>query len=142
VTSLVFPIAFSVSFVISGMFSSYYRKAIVGIHGSIKGEDCKLIVLQHYTDARSLYIYRKAIGTKDGRLRQTGTRVLSHVWTSPPVLHVWTPPPVQHLQTPPPVRHLQTPIILTLSHIRNMQRNTGENEKIESLNASLKLITM
>jgi len=28
----------------------------VGIYGSIKGEDCELIVLQHYTGARSLYI--------------------------------------------------------------------------------------
>ena len=30
--------------------------SFVGIYGSIKGEDCELIVLQHYTGARSLYI--------------------------------------------------------------------------------------
>jgi len=40
-------------------------------------------------------MYRKAVGTKDGRLPRAGARGLSHV------------------RTPPPVRHLRTPIILT-----------------------------
>jgi len=48
-------------------FSAFpFSDSSVGIYGSIKGEDCELIVLQHYTGARSLYIQvgRRDIGRK------------------------------------------------------------------------------
>jgi len=48
----------------------------VGIYGSIKGEDCELIVLQYYTGARSLYIQegRRDKGRKTAPSRCSGTQ--------------------------------------------------------------------
>jgi len=46
--------------------------------------------------AQDLYIYRKAVRTKDGRLPpRAGARRLSHIRMPP---HPWTAP---HLRTPP-----------------------------------------
>jgi len=51
---------------------------VVRIYGSIKGEDCELIVLQHYTGARSLYIQegRQDKGRKTAPPRQCRTIVV------------------------------------------------------------------
>jgi len=42
--------------VVSARLDVFCSLEVVGIYGSIKGEDCELIVLQHYTSAKSLYI--------------------------------------------------------------------------------------
>jgi len=71
------------------------RERSVGIYGSIKGEDCELIVLQYYAGTRSLYIQegRQDKGRKTAPPR-AGARGLSHVRTP---LHLRTPP---HLSCP------------------------------------------
>ena len=56
-----------------------------GIYGSIKGEDCELIVLQHYTGARSLYIQegRRDKGRKTAPSRCSGTQSCPDATSSP-----------------------------------------------------------
>jgi len=104
---------------------------------------------------------RRAVRRKGQKTApQAGARGLSHVQMPPPVLdvqtapqvhHVLMPPPVHHVRTPPlvchvrippPVHDLRTPIILTLPIVWKMQKNTGENEKTEPSDASLKLVTV